>query len=312
MKCEICKKAVNRNYGNAYHVLCKECSNNDTAEQIEYKVTKATAKNKIDIYPKPITKQSVIGFLILISIYGLIMMFAYQLSKYYGEHLFLPIVAIIVLAFILLSTTKNIYSKKLIHNCIIAQAVRKKLNKELITSIIIIVVSITLILLIANKTSDYYNYLLKEMHIHSLWQLFNLEFMRDMEAYAYKSNDVMLYYTILEVQDGLASLLSMCAFFVMGMALLYSALQSEAISKIGILTAGTILKWENITSYGWSEYYEDQTINKSTGYYDLELTHRNGKLLSYVLGEKESHKRFKISATDMDKVDKLLSDEIKN
>ncbi|MEG6616968.1 hypothetical protein V6C27_11120 [Peptococcaceae bacterium 1198_IL3148] len=143
--------------------------------------------------------------------------------------------------------------------------------------------------------------------------MFNSDLLINLESYARNNNHAMLYDTVLTMQNRLQRLLNICAIFVIGVAYLHSGLQLDAISKIGLLTGGSVIRWKEFTSYNWGEYYQDKaTIGSYVGYYQLELASENSKLLTYILREKESRRTLKISAQDKDKVDKFLSSVIAN
>jgi hypothetical protein len=306
LKCELCQKTVQVNYGDAYHIFCQECSTKDTAQQTT-KSNNCPSGNEIEGIDIPFRTT-----FIAIVAFSLILFLSYQLLKYFDGLLILTGLAAFVLISLVRSIVKHIYYRKIINDCTIAQSVKNKINTDLIFGISFITMSIISLALIGNQIKESCDYLLLEEYIYDVSQMFSPEFMSNLKNYAYNSVNIKLLITVSQVQDRLISLLNCFIFFVFGISQLYNGLCSDAISGIGILTRGKMIKWKEFASYSWSEYYEKQTFKNSTGYYDLELVHKNGKILTYILKKNESPISLKISAEDKDKVDKFLFNMITN
>lgn len=304
MRCELCKKTVHINYGNAHHVFCKECSSKDVAQQI-MKNNKGPAEEKTEAIEIPFIT-TIIAIVFTIAAFSLILLLSNQLLKYFdGQFIFIGITAILLILLVR-DIAKHKYYIKLINNDIIAQSLKSKLNIELFCGLVLLAASIISLLLIGNQIRELYDYLMQERYIQNINQMFNPEFMTKLKNYAYNSENVKLLLSINQAQDRLASLLYCAVLFVFGLSQLYKGMHTDTISGIGILIRGKILNWKEFASYSWGKCYEKQTFNNSSGYYDLVLAHKNGKVLTYFLKKNESPVILKIRAEDKDKVDKFL------
>lgn len=251
-------------------------------------------------------RTSVISAIIILTILGLTFLLFSHLYKYYSAHKILSILVVIVLIFIITDITRNQSYRKEKNNKIIAQLVKKKLNSELITGIFMISGAFIGFFLIGNNIKDFYVYLLQGNYINNVFDIVNPEIMGNLKDYAYSNKDIMLFHTILTVEERILSLFSFLFALIFGISRLYYGLHADAISQKGLLTKGRIHKWKDFTSYNWGKYYDLSTTKNPTGYYDLELAYKNGKILAYILREKESNLTLKISAEDRVKVDNFL------
>lgn len=308
MRCEICKKPIRVNYGNSYHIFCKDCRTSAMAQQL-MRIEKNQAdpeiipQNNIDI---PL-RTAVISLLIIVASLGLISLITYQLDKNYNSQFILTILAGIVLISIMANIARNIYYRRVNSNKIIAQSVKNKLNSDIIIGTFTLATAIVGFIVIGTKIHDSYVYLLQEKYLHNMLETLNPELMGELKDYAYTNGEIMLYHTILTIQEGFLRLLTFFVVIIVGISHLHYGFYSDSISKIGVLTRGGLYKWKEFTSYSWGKYYNEQAVMNSTGYYDLELTYKNGKILAYILKKQESKITLKINTDDKEKVDNFLS-----
>ena len=306
MQCELCKKTIRVNYGSAEHVFCRECAAGEKARQImkndAARAGEITRKNDMDI---PL-KTSAGAVLVIAAAVGLTALLYYKLAAHFDRYVVLAAAAAVIGVFIGIRMVKYICCRKVIKDKIIAQSVKNKLNYEFVFNVITAVLSAAAFLVTAERLKEAYDFLWQQNYMHSVLQMFNAKLLNDIESYAYANNKIVLYSTVLTIQHRLAGLLIFLVCFAAGVLNLISARHSDAVTQIGIFTKGGILKWQQFTAYTWAGCSEEKAADNSAEYCRLELIQRNGKLLTYILKEKESRITLKIRSEDKEKVDNFL------
>lgn len=109
-------------------------------------------------------------------------------------------------------------------------------------------------------------------YINSIFQLFSYEYLENLRIVFYENNMVSQLCNIVVYQKAFLNYMfwinfSLC-FFILNF---YIGWQKNIIYEMGILVNGSVIKWDEVIDYNWSNSYERKKFDKGE-YYDLILT----------------------------------------
>lgn len=125
--------------------------------------------------------------------------------------------------------------------------------------------------LFINNTQKLYQ-LLNEEHLDSIFQLFNIEYLRDLRAYFLKNSMLSQLIAIAHYESNFFRMLIwIIGTLCLAISHLHRGWQKNVIYEYGVLVNGKIIKWEEVISYKWVNDYKKRLF-RNMKYYELTIT----------------------------------------